>query len=84
MKYQVGEIVEGKIERTTPFGAFVDIGGTTEALLHVSELPEDVDPYIELDDFLPVGTEGLFKVIGTQTERNRVSLSMRGMPEESP
>ena len=34
---QVGQELEGTVQRLTPFGAFVDIGGI-DGLVHVSEL----------------------------------------------
>ncbi len=48
-KYRVGMDVQGKVTRTTDFGAFVELEDGVEGLLHVSELshervnkPEDV------------------------------------------
>lgn len=35
---QSGQIVNGKVTRIEPFGAFVDIGGGLEGLLHVSNI----------------------------------------------
>jgi len=34
----VGQVVNGKVTRVEPFGAFVDIGGGLEGLLHVSNI----------------------------------------------
>jgi small subunit ribosomal protein S1 len=33
-----GQVVQGKVTRVEPFGAFVDIGGGVEGLLHVSNI----------------------------------------------
>jgi small subunit ribosomal protein S1 len=33
-----GQVVQGKVSRVEPFGAFVDIGGGVEGLLHVSNI----------------------------------------------
>jgi len=35
---QPGQVVQGKVARVEPFGAFVDIGGGVEGLLHVSNI----------------------------------------------
>ena len=35
---QAGQIIPGVVRRLTDFGAFVDIGGGVEGLLHVSEM----------------------------------------------
>ena len=55
---QEGEIVEGVVSRMVPYGAFIDIGVGTDALLHVREMgnnyvekPEDV---VEIDEKLEV------------------------------
>src|SRR6185503_3876058 len=44
--FKKGDVVEGKITRITPFGAFVQISPSVEALVHVSEMSDDegVDP----------------------------------------
>src|SRR3982751_4554609 len=44
--FKKGEVVEGKVTRITPFGAFVQLSPSVEALVHVSEMGDDeaVDP----------------------------------------
>src|SRR6185437_12228311 len=44
--FKKGDVVEGKITRITPFGAFVQLSSAVEALVHVSEMGDDdnVDP----------------------------------------
>ncbi len=44
--FKKGDAVEGKVTRITPFGAFVQISPSVEALVHVSEMSDDesVDP----------------------------------------
>jgi len=37
-EYSVGSTVEGKIINIMPYGAFVDIGATTDGLVHVSHV----------------------------------------------
>jgi small subunit ribosomal protein S1 len=37
-KYASGQILRGKVTRVEPFGAFVDLGGGVEGLVHVSNL----------------------------------------------
>jgi small subunit ribosomal protein S1 len=45
-KFETGSVVEGKITRITPFGAFVQLSPSVEALVHVSEMSDDesIDP----------------------------------------
>lgn len=70
-----GQIVVGIVRRLTDFGAFVDIGGGVEGLLHVSEMawsrvrhPQDV---------LSEGDQIDVKVLGVDRERERISLSLK-------
>ena len=39
-EHKVGEIIQGKVARTTDFGAFVELADGIEALCHVSEIEE--------------------------------------------
>ncbi|GAA5346578.1 SSU ribosomal protein S1P [Planifilum fimeticola] len=71
---QVGEILEGTVQRLTDFGAFVDIGGV-DGLVHVSELawhrvehPSDV---------LSEGDRVKVKVLKVDRENERISLSIK-------
>src|SRR5690606_15435884 len=72
---QEGQVVSGIVRRLTDFGAFVDIGGGVEGLLHVSEMawsrvrhPQDV---------LHEGQEINVKSLGIDRERERISLSLK-------
>jgi small subunit ribosomal protein S1 len=71
---QVGEVLEGTVQRLTDFGAFVDIGGV-DGLVHVSELawhrvehPSDV---------LSEGDRVKVKVLKVDRENERISLSIK-------
>lgn len=71
---QVGEVLEGTVQRITDFGAFVDIGGV-DGLVHVSELawhrvehPSDV---------LSEGDQVKVKVLKVDRENERISLSIK-------
>jgi len=73
-RLQVGQKVEGTVCRLVDFGAFVDIGGV-DGLVHVTEVswkrirrPSDV---------LSAGDKVLATVIGIDTEKGKVSLSLR-------
>lgn len=74
-KLEEGQIVPGIVRRLTDFGAFVDIGGGVEGLLHVSEMA-----YSRVDhprDVLQEGQEIDVKVLGVDRERERISLSLK-------
>lgn len=71
-----GEMVEGKITRITPFGAFVQLSPSVEALVHVSEMGDDdsVDP----EKIFQLNEKKQFKVLDIDTEARKISLSLKG------
>jgi small subunit ribosomal protein S1 len=71
---QVGQIIEGTVQRLTNFGAFVDIGGI-DGLVHISQLS-----YQHIDKPSEVVEEGQkvqVKVLGVDPENERISLSIK-------
>ncbi len=74
-KFKKGDVVEGKITRITPFGAFVQISPSVEALVHVSEMGNDegVDP----EKIFRVNEKKQFKVLDIDTEHRKIALSMK-------
>jgi small subunit ribosomal protein S1 len=71
----VGSIVTGTVTKTKKYGAFLQVMPGIEGLLHISELSWDhVD---KTEDVLKVGEEVQVKVIGVDTARRRVSLSLK-------
>ena len=76
---EVGEIYYGTVTRTTSFGAFVDIGGGKEGLVHISKISKEhvknVTDYVKVGDKVPV------KVIEID-EQGRINLTMKDLNEE--
>ena len=71
----VGSIVDGTVTKTKKYGAFLQVMSGIEGLLHISELSWDhVD---RTEDVIKVGEEVQVKVIGIDTARRRVSLSLK-------
>ncbi len=71
----VGSIVEGQVTKTKKYGAFLQIMPGIEGLLHISELSWD---HVErTEDVLKVGENVQVKVIGIDTARRRISLSLK-------
>ena len=77
---QEGEVVDGVVTRMVPYGAFIDIGVGTDALLHVREMgnnyvekPEDV---VEIDEKLEV------RIITLNRRRRHIDVSIKGLREE--
>lgn len=70
-----GMIVTGKVKNVVDFGAFVDLGIKETALLHVSEMADHFikDPL----EVLKVGDIREFRIIELDTDRRRISLSLK-------
>ncbi|AYB38701.1 30S ribosomal protein S1 [Brevibacillus laterosporus] len=71
---EVGNILDGTVQRLTDFGVFVDIGGV-DGLVHVSELAwKHVD---KPADVVKEGDKVKVKVLKVDKENERISLSMK-------
>ena len=70
-----GQILTGTIRNVTDFGAFVDVGVKHDGLVHISELSNSFvkNPA----DIVSVGDIVKVKVIGIDSERQKVKLSMK-------
>ena len=75
---EVGQIYYGTVSRTTSFGAFVDIGGGKEGLVHISKIAKErvnkVEDYVKVGDKVPV------KVIGID-DQGKINLTMKDLVE---
>lgn len=75
-----GELVNGKVTRILPYGAFIDIGIGRDALLHIREMSEG---YVARpEDVVSVGEELEARVIELSRRRQRVDLSIKGLRPE--
>jgi polyribonucleotide nucleotidyltransferase len=80
----VGDIYEGPVKSTTPFGAFIEIMPGTEGLLHISEMRHGRTEKTE--DVVKKGDRVKVKLI-ERDERGRLRLSMKALvpaPEGTP
>ena len=73
---EVGEIYDGTVTRIMNFGAFVDIGGGKEGLLHISKISNKRVEKVE--DVLNVGDEVTVKVTEIDNQ-GRINLSMKDL-----
>jgi small subunit ribosomal protein S1 len=72
---EVGDIVEGSVTKTVPFGAFVSVADGVEGLVHVSEIAVHRVESPELE--LSIGQTVRVKITEKDDERRRVSLSIK-------
>jgi small subunit ribosomal protein S1 len=71
-----GQVVEGVVTNVAQFGVFVDIGKGVEGLVHVSEIPAEVN-WEDLAYGSPLGV----RVMEVDYWRHRISLSLKNVPE---
>ena len=73
---EVGGIYDGVVTRIMPFGAFIDIGGGNEGLLHISKISHKRVEKVE--DVLAVGDEVTVKVSEID-DQGRINLNMKDL-----
>ena len=79
---EVGAIYDGKVTSITAFGAFVDIGGGKEGLVHISKIS---DQRIEkVEDVLKIGDEVKVKVMNIDKVKGKIELSMKDVNSTAP
>ena len=74
-KFKKGDDVEGTVTRITPFGAFVQLSPSVEALVHVSELGEGdgADP----EKVFKLNERKNFRVLEVDKDNRKISLSLK-------
>ncbi|WP_307265492.1 30S ribosomal protein S1 [Oligosphaera ethanolica] len=80
-KYQVGDVVEGKITKLASFGAFVELEGGIDGLIHISELSDERVNRVK--DVVQVGDTVKARVKNINTDERRIGLSMKDATEGS-
>jgi small subunit ribosomal protein S1 len=80
--FKPGDEVEGTITRITPFGAFVQISPSIEALVHVSELGKtsDADP----EKVFTLNERKTFYILEIDKENRKISMSLRPSKNSKP
>lgn len=73
---EVGQIYSGRVTKLMPFGAFIDIGGGKQGLLHISKISNKRVEHIE--DVLAVGDEVDVKVTNIDNQ-GKIDLNMKDL-----
>lgn len=74
-EHAVGDVIEGRVTKIVPFGAFVEVDDAIEGLVHISEL---ADHHVErAEDEVGVHDRVEVKIIDIDLERRRISLSRK-------
>jgi small subunit ribosomal protein S1 len=74
--FNKGDIVEGKVTRITPFGAFVQLSPAVEALVHVSEMGGG-DDTANPEEVFHLNEKKQFKVLDIDTDARKIALSLK-------
>lgn len=79
-KYNVGDVIHGKVVRIVPFGAFVEVEKGVDGLVHVSQISHE---RIETPaTCLNVGDEVDAKIIAVDTYARKMNLSIKALLPE--
>ena len=79
MNLAPGEIVEGKVQGITNFGAFVELSGGVVGLVHISEI---ADTYVkDVKDFIKEGDEVKVKVLSVAGKKIGLSIKQATVTE---
>jgi predicted RNA-binding protein with RPS1 domain len=88
---KAGQVYTGKVVKVEKFGAFVDIGAERPGLVHISELA--TFRVEEVSDITKPGDEVQVKVLGVDTRKRQIKLSIKAIeaaeeveaePDEKP
>ena len=81
-KYQIGDVLDGKVVQTKEYGAFVELEAGLDGLVHISEIANKrVD---NVSDELKVGETVKVKIMEIDPDKRRISLSIKAaLPEEA-
>lgn len=73
--FKVNDIVEGRVVRTTDFGAFVEIAEGIEGLVHISQVAEE--RVTKVSSVLNVGDKVKVKILEIDLKNQKLSLSIK-------
>ena len=74
-KYEVGQVIEGKVVQIKEYGAFVELEPGLDGLVHISEVAHK--RVGNINDELEVGQKVNAKILEIDKDRRRISLSIR-------
>lgn len=74
-RYQVGQMVKGKVSKIASFGAFIEIEDGIDGLVHISQISEDRVQKVR--DALQPGQEVEARVIKIDPVERRIGLSIK-------
>lgn len=80
--YKVGDIAQVKVVKFMPFGAFAEVMPGVDGLIHISQIANR--RIGKPDEVLSVGDVVDVKITAIDTEKQKISLSIRALSEPEP
>lgn len=80
-RYQVGQVVPGKVLKVNPFGLFVELDTEIHGLAHISQL--STSTIRNITEFAKPGDTLDFKIISIDPQNHRLGLSIRAITEQA-
>lgn len=74
-KYQIGQVIVGKVVQIKDYGAFVELEPGLDGLVHISEIA--YKRVTNIADEISVGQDVSAKILEIDKERKRISLSIK-------
>ena len=74
-KFNVGDLVKGTVAKIATFGAFVQLEGDVDGLVHISQLSEE--HVTKVKDVINIGDEVEARVIKVDKAERRIGLSIK-------
>jgi predicted RNA-binding protein with RPS1 domain len=79
-EFSVGDVIKGKVKSVASYGAFVDIGASTDGLLHISQL--SVGYVADVKEVISEGQEVEVRITKIDAEKNQVALTLLSEAQE--
>jgi predicted RNA-binding protein with RPS1 domain len=79
-EFSVGDVVKGKVKSVASYGAFVDIGASTDGLLHISQL--SVGYVADVKEVISEGQDVEVRITKIDAEKNQVALTLLSEAQE--
>ncbi len=78
--YNIGDIIQGKIAKTTAFGAFVELSQKIDGLIHISQISKERVEKVK--DVLSIGDDIEARIIKIDKDERRIGLSIKAAKED--
>lgn len=78
-KYKLNDTIKAPVSRIAQFGAFLELEGGIQGLIHLSEISHGVVK--DIKDFVTVGETVEAKIINFEPKEKRIGLSLKALQE---